>query len=214
MAPEIEAVIWDMDGVLIDVKWHSPINNEVFRPFGVFDTVEKRAGRFTGMRALDMFRAAIEEHGLDADPQDLFERKLDLLEQRVGTHMRPTEGAVDLVTHLASLQVPMAVASSTGKRAVTKVLEKLGVLDHVAFHLGGDEVRRGKPHPDIFLEAAGLLDKAPESCVVVEDSKHGIEAARAAGMKVIGFGPKVRGMGDYSAENMEEVQKIMEPWFK
>jgi len=94
-------------------------------------------------------------------------------------------GATELLEYLRYLGLPTAVATSTMTQEALKRLESSGLLEYFDAVVGGDDVERGKPAPDIFLEAAKRLGVSPHKCVVFEDSVNGIEAAKAADMTVI-----------------------------
>ena len=93
-----------------------------------------------------------------------------------------TAGIREILADLTRLGFRMAVASSTPSRVVTDQLRDAGLLSYFSAVIGGDQVRRSKPDPDIFLRAASMLDAAPQACYVLEDSFNGIRAAHAGGM--------------------------------
>jgi beta-phosphoglucomutase-like phosphatase (HAD superfamily) len=94
-------------------------------------------------------------------------------------------GVRELLEYLKSSSFRTAVASSTYTHIVEKELSDAGILPFFDRIVGGDQVSRSKPNPDIFLRAAEVLDTAPEACLVIEDSYNGIRAAKAAGMRAI-----------------------------
>ena len=101
----------------------------------------------------------------------------------------------ELLADLRTLGFALALASSSGRRVIDTILTRSGLARFFAVSVGGEEVRRGKPAPDIFLEAARRLDVPAKACAVLEDSPHGIMAAQAAGMLAIGFrNPSVPGL--------------------
>jgi HAD superfamily hydrolase (TIGR01509 family) len=97
----------------------------------------------------------------------------------------PSPGAVDLVEELSRSGLRLAVASSSPRRVVDRVLAKLGLARAFAVVVSGDDVAAGKPAPDIFLLAAARLRPRPANCLVIEDSPNGLEAARRAGMGTV-----------------------------
>ena len=96
------------------------------------------------------------------------------------------DGAVDAVRSLAA-SYPLAVASSSNRPLIDAVLETAGIADCFVATVSSEEVPRGKPSPDVYLEAARRLGVAPSHCAAVEDSGNGIRAAKAAGMVVIAY---------------------------
>lgn len=107
---------------------------------------------------------------------------LDLIE-REGIMLR--EGILDLLTVLTEKKIPLAVATSTCRALAQRKLASCGLTDYFKALVGGDEVAKGKPDPEIFLRAAERLHVFPEDCIVFEDSDAGLLGAHAAGMKCI-----------------------------
>jgi HAD superfamily hydrolase (TIGR01509 family) len=99
--------------------------------------------------------------------------------------MEPMPGVTELLGSLVAAGVPRGVASSASSRWVQRALDEIGLSPLFDAIVTGDQVRRGKPHPDVYLEAARRLGVAPASCVAIEDSGPGIASARAAGMRTI-----------------------------
>lgn len=110
--------------------------------------------------------------------------------QLIVEEVRPIEGAEEIVTHLAANGIGLAVASNSSRRLVREMLQAVGLApvfdDRIVTR---DDVAAPKPAPDVYLEAARLLQTRSESTIAVEDSPVGIIAAREAGMRVIGFRP-------------------------
>lgn len=117
---------------------------------------------------------------LTLDKEEIFRR----LAREVG--IRPQPGLVEFLRGLGRLGVPCAVGSSAPRLNVEAGMDVLGIRDSFRAVVSGDDVTRGKPAPDIFLKAAAALGLKPEHCVVFEDAPAGVEAALAAGMRVVG----------------------------
>ena len=129
-------------------------------------------------------RTMRERLDLDMPDADIEKAVVDAVVERYRAEGPPLiDGAVEAVRRIAA-QLPVAVASSAHPAVIEVALESLGLTD--AFHavVSSDEVERGKPAPDVYLEAARRLGVAPASSLVVEDSLNGVKAAKAAGMKV------------------------------
>lgn len=180
-----EAVIFDMDGVIVDTElvWES-VRAEFARRHGRswgpedHPLVAQRSSRewAIAMRA----RLAIDV------PAEVVERAIvEGVVDRLRRHgAPPIEGAVDAVQRVAARH-RTALASSAHPEIIAATLAACGLDGTFDAVVSADEVGRGKPHPDVFLEAARRLGAAPERCVVVEDSLNGILAARAAGMVAV-----------------------------
>lgn len=95
------------------------------------------------------------------------------------------EGVEELLKHIESFNLPLAVATSTNTELAGNRLEALGILNYFTSVVGGDKVTKSKPAPDIYLKAASTLTANPKECLAFEDSSHGVRAAVVAGMTVI-----------------------------
>ena len=114
-----------------------------------------------------------------------------LYEDAFTAELEAVDGIADVLAHLASEHpaVPICVASSSSHRSIRRSLDLAGLRDHFGERIFSvDDVANGKPAPDVFLHAADRMGFDPSVCAVVEDSAHGVAAARAAGMRVFGYG--------------------------
>jgi HAD superfamily hydrolase (TIGR01509 family) len=184
IARRFELVIFDCDGVLVDSE---PIINrahaEVLTACGYPITEKVLVERFCGMSDPDMLEIVEREWGR-ALPASYAEHVGLMIE--AGFHqLAPIEGVAEA---LASLTLPICVASSSNLEQIRQKLEITGLLGRFGEHLfSATMVARGKPAPDLFLYAAHHLMTAPDRCLVIEDSPAGIDAALAAGMTAVGF---------------------------
>jgi HAD superfamily hydrolase (TIGR01509 family) len=180
------AVIFDLDGTLVDSEGLSaPASVEALRGLGFAIDVDAFARRFTGLTDDALVRILAEEQGLEIDVAHAVEVVEAHALERIAAELEPMPGAPALVD---AVRVPRAVASNSGPRRIRVCLERTGMRHAFGAHLySAAEVARGKPAPDLFLHAAARLGVAPEGCVVVEDSAHGVAAAVAAGMTALGF---------------------------
>ncbi len=185
MTSTVCAVIFDMDGVLIDsaeghfAAWHQ-MGVEQNQPYSrsLFD-------RTFGMHNSQTIPLWLGHPLSDSEIAALADRKEVLYREAARASLKPIAGAVRLVQALARAGFLLAVGSS-GPLANTRLaLEILGIRPLFQALSTGDDVTNGKPAPDIFLHAAHLLNVSPNYCVVIEDAPPGIEAAHAAGMRVI-----------------------------
>jgi HAD superfamily hydrolase (TIGR01509 family) len=181
--PEIQAIIFDMDGLMLDTE---RVERKTFArtaaEFG-FDTVENVYVRTIGRNWPDTKRIFLEAFG-DQFPYDEIRSKWrQYTEEHIAEFgVAEKAGLREMLTVLNAIGLPKAVATSTIRDKAVVLLQRSNLLEYFAAIVGGDEVSRGKPDPSIFLTAAKRLKVEPHRCLVFEDSPPGIQAAHAAGM--------------------------------
>jgi HAD superfamily hydrolase (TIGR01509 family) len=176
------AVIFDMDGVLVDSEpMHTDAMRQVLRPYGVPYT-DRENEEFFGFTDLEVFRRLHERYGLEPDARELTRRRAQLLVRLTRERSVPMPGIPDVPRRLRALGYRLAVASSSALEVIEATVEVLGLAPVFETLVSGLDVGRGKPAPDVFLETARRLALPPRECVVVEDSRNGLRAAKAAGM--------------------------------
>jgi HAD superfamily hydrolase (TIGR01509 family) len=180
----IEAVVFDLDGVLIQSEevWDAVRERYVRDRGGRYDAEVQRA--MMGMSAPEWSRYLHEEAGVLDGPEDI---NRDVVERMLEAYRRElplVPGAVEAVQRIASV-FPLGLASSSNREVFEKVLELAGITQCFHATVSSEEVAHGKPAPDVYLEAARRLGAAPEHCAAVEDSHAGIRSAKSAGMRVI-----------------------------
>jgi len=178
-----DAVIFDMDGVLADSEpMHREITRAMLAAYGVAhpDEVEEE---LVGFRDLDMFRVLCERHRLPDDAETLTERRTALTVARITQGVPALPGIPDVPARLAAEGYRLAVASSSCPEIIEATLAVLGIAPLFPVTVSAVGLARGKPAPDVFLEAARRLSVTPTRCLVIEDSRHGVLAAKAAGMR-------------------------------
>jgi len=177
-------LIFDCDGVLVDSEPLScRIDAEILTAYGVPYTAEEVARDFTGVSVKDQITRIESERGISL-PDDFTERLNRTLFARFETDLKPIEGVRDAIL---SLPFPRCVASSSIPERIALSLRVTGLADLFENIFSSTQVGRGKPAPDLFLHAANQMNARPEDCLVIEDSTAGVQAALAAGMRVIGF---------------------------
>ena len=180
----IQAVVFDLDGVLLasEEVWDSVRERYVRERGGRYDEAVQRA--MMGMSAPEWSRYLHEEAGVPDEPEainrDVVERMLDAYRRELPL----LPGAVEAVRRIADA-FPLALASSSNREVFEAVLELAGLTDCFRAMVSSEEVARGKPAPDVYLEAARRLGVASERCAAVEDSHAGIRSAKSAGMRVV-----------------------------
>ncbi|WP_420858058.1 HAD family hydrolase [Marivivens marinus] len=181
----IDLIIFDCDGVLIDSEVLSAdaIIEELAKVGIAIDRAYVREN-FLGRSWPTVAATIRREHAIPL-PQDFEQRYRDILLERFKTDLKPTEGVADL---LRSLDIPYCVATSSSPTRVERSLSMTGLsrfFDERVFT--ASQVERGKPAPDLFLLAAETLGVDPARALVIEDSLPGLQAARAAGMRMLAY---------------------------
>ena len=181
------AVLWDMDGTLVDsAEYHWQAWRDTMSREGSPITYEQFQATF-GQRNDSILRLWLGEKATSELIQRIGDAKETLYRQHVrqqGISLLP--GALEWVHLLDRKGWGQAIASAAPRANVATILDVLQVAGCFQAIVAAEDVHHGKPDPEVFLVAATKLDVVPERCIVVEDAEHGIEAARAAGMKSIG----------------------------
>jgi HAD superfamily hydrolase (TIGR01509 family) len=180
----VRAVVFDLDGVIIDSEevWEEVRRGYVaehgreFRP----DTQQ----RLMGMSTPEWARYLAEDLGVGRPPERVAADVLDRMAERYRARVPLIPGAVDAVHRIAA-RFPVALASSSARVLIDRVLESAGLAGVFRATLSTEEVPRGKPAPDVYLEACRRLGVEPTRAAAIEDSHAGIGSAKAAGMRVI-----------------------------
>ena len=180
----IRAVVFDLDGVLLDSEhvWDA-VREQLVR---------ERGGRWhegaqrdmMGMSSPEWSRYMQTKLGVPDPPEEISAEVVRRLEALYRERLPAVPGARQAVERLAE-HWPLGVASSSNRELIDLSLELLGVADKFAATVSSEEVARGKPAPDVYLEAARRLGAQPTEAAAIEDSHNGILAAKAAGMRVL-----------------------------
>ena len=180
-----DLVIFDCDGVLIDSQIiQCRIDAAELSRLGFPVTAEELARQFIGTATKDM-QAHVEAVLGRPLPDDFEARRDRLVDAAYRTELQAVTGVAEVLSRIA---MPVCVASNAQLSRLTEVLQLTDLLGFFEPHIfGADLVPRPKPAPDLFLYAATRMGASPSRCVVIEDSETGIRAARAAGMRVLGF---------------------------
>jgi beta-phosphoglucomutase len=181
------AVLWDMDGTLVDsAEYHWQAWRDSMSREGFPITHEQFMATF-GQRNDSILRQWLGEKATSELIERIGDAKEALYRQHVREHgIAPLPGALKWVKLLHRRGWGQAIASAAPRANVETILDVLHASECFETIVSAEDVHRGKPDPEVFLVAATKLDVAPKHCIVVEDAEHGIEAARAAGMKSIG----------------------------
>jgi HAD superfamily hydrolase (TIGR01509 family) len=180
----IEAVVFDLDGVLLQSEevWDAVRARYVVEHGGRYDGEVQRA--MMGMSAPEWSRYLHEDAGVREEPEEINRDVVELMLAAYRRELPLLPGAVEAVRRTAAA-FPLALASSSNREIFEAVLELAGLAECFQATVSSEEVARGKPAPDVYLEAARRLGVSPEACTAVEDSHAGIRSAKAAGMRVV-----------------------------
>ncbi|WP_416965493.1 HAD family hydrolase [Streptomyces sp. Agncl-13] len=190
------SVIFDLDGTLVDSEPnYYEATRQTLAEHGVPDFTWARHERFVGISTQETLVLLKELYGLKAPVEELLAEtnRRYLALARAATRVYPEMRK--FVELLAAEGVPMAVASGSSPEAIEAILAGTGLDASLRTVVSADEVARGKPAPDVFLEAARRLGAAPADCVVLEDAAPGAAAAHAAGMRCVAI-PYVAAQAD------------------
>jgi HAD superfamily hydrolase (TIGR01509 family) len=182
----IEAVVFDLDGVLIQSEevWDEVREAYVRERGGRYDEEVQRA--MMGMSSTEWSRYLHEVAGIPDEPDEINAEVARRMLAAYRKHLPLIGGAVDAVRRL-SARYPLGLASSSNRTLIDAVLELAALAPYFKVTVSSEEVAHGKPAPDVYLEAARRLGAEPAACVAVEDSHGGIRAANAAAMRVVVF---------------------------
>ncbi len=187
MSVKIEAVIFDMDGVLIDAKdWHYEALNRALGLFGMEISRYDHLVTYDGLPTRKKLEMLSLERGL---PVGLHEFLNDLKQtytmELVATRCRPTFHHQYALSKLCALGYKIAVASNSVRSSIDLMMQKAALDMYLEFFLSNQDVVNGKPSPEIYLKAIAKLKLRPEQCLIVEDNPNGIAAAKASGAHVM-----------------------------
>jgi HAD superfamily hydrolase (TIGR01509 family) len=180
----IEAIVFDLDGLLIQSEevWDAVREAYVRERGGRYDDEVQRA--MMGMSSTEWSRYLHDAAGIPDEPDEINAEIVRRMLAAYRDHLPLIPGAVDAVRRLAA-RFPVGLASSSNRELIDTILEVAALEQYFTATVSSEEVARGKPAPDVYLEAARRLGVTPESCAAVEDSHGGIRSAKAAGMRVV-----------------------------
>ena len=201
---DIKAIIFDMDGVIIDSEpLYYQIQKGFFKELG-FTVSKQEYDTFIGTGMQLMWKKLHSKHNLQYTVEQLIIMNNDLIYKTFNNadSLQAAEGFKSFLTSIKEKGMKTAVASSTSKKIINVILSRLGIIHEFDVIISSEEVMQGKPEPDIFLKTAGKLNLKPVNCIVIEDSTNGVKAAGKAGMRCIGFSNINSGKQDLSLANI------------
>ena len=178
---EIQAVAFDLDGLMFNTEeLYTEVGGELLSRRGKVCTREL-LDQMMGRPSRVALQIMIDFHQLDATVEQLQEETDEVFGVLLAERLEPMPGLMSLLDALEQHEIPKGIATSSRRHFAEKVLRQFELLQRFAFVLCGDDVQEGKPHPEIYLAAAGKLNCPPEKMLVLEDSQNGCAAAVAAG---------------------------------
>ncbi len=201
----IKAVIFDNDGTILDSEEiHHSIERQIVEKYGK-KIPEELIDELRGRTENVFWKTICKELGLEIDWQELKKQKAEIYIKKL-EELRLFSGAKELIKSLKEKGIKVAVASSTQKEWLNKIL-KIHRLDFDVV-ISGEFIEKSKPEPDIYLVAAEKLDLKPEECLAIEDTVSGVEAVKRAGMKCVAvthtFSKDKLKEADYIISNLKE----------
>ncbi|MGM0883086.1 MAG: HAD family hydrolase [Bacillota bacterium] len=207
----IEAFIFDMDGVIIDSEpIHFDVDMKTMHHLGASITM-KQLEPYVGMTNPEMWDLIKQQYSLAQSVEEIINYQLNAkIRHLQDIEISPITGIPELIEELQIRKIPIAVASSSPRRFIEEVLSKFKIAHIFNCIVSGEEVPKGKPAPDVYIEAAKQLNVNPSKCIVLEDSRNGIAAAKAAGMRCIGYvnansGNQDLSSADFIIQSIDEI---------
>jgi mannitol-1-/sugar-/sorbitol-6-/2-deoxyglucose-6-phosphatase len=211
----VSAVIFDMDGVIINSEpyWRQAMI-DAFNSVGIHLT-EDDCRRTTGLRIGEVVKLWIAHFKTEnVSPEDIEKTIMDKLELIIKTQGQAINGVLEVIDYCRAVNIKVGLATSSPQRLVDVVLQRLNIFDRFHSVLSAEKLKYGKPHPEVFINCAELLEVDVNECLVIEDSVNGVIAAKAAKMRVIAATDKENFyvdkffIADYHCRKMQEVLKI------
>jgi len=207
----LQAIIFDMDGVLSDTeKMHGVAQEQMLQAYGIHLPAAECSRRFAGIPEKDIWPVVFLEANVPCPSvEELMDKKVKTMLELLKENIPAVEGSRALIDRVIALELRTAVASSSAPMLIETILHGLGIDTKMTCVISGHQVKHGKPAPDIFLLAAKKLAVDPTLCLVIEDANAGVKAAKVAGMACIGYKPKGSeqdlSMADVIVSSMDEV---------
>ena len=188
-----------MDGVLIDSEpLHYEVNKEIFSELDI-KVSKKEYNSYIGTSNQEMWEKIVKRHNLSKKASDLARlQQQKNLEHLINGKVELMDNIIELLDDLKNSNLKLALGSSSPKKLINEVIENFNIKNYFKIVRSGENVREGKPAPDLFLKIAEELDIKPKKIVVIEDSHNGVKAAKKAGMNCIGFVNENSGNQDLS----------------
>ncbi len=205
---KIKAVIFDMDGVLIEAKdWHYEALNKALNLFGMQISRYDHLVTYDGLPTKKKLEMLSTERGLPkALHQFINEMKQQYTMEIVYAECKPTFFHEYALSKLKNNGYKMAVCSNSIRNTIEIMMEKASLSDYFEFYVSNQDVKNGKPDPEMYIKAINQLGLAPYECMIIEDNENGIKAAKGSGAWVM----EVDEVDDVNWQNIEKHIKLFE----
>jgi len=202
--PQINTVIFDMDGVIVDSEpIHLKIVYNIVKELGI-QISKKDLRRYVGTSGIEMWTDLTDRYNLDRSPQKITQTN----HQRYAKYIKSmdklpaVQGVCDCIEQFHQMEIPLVLASSSSMAQINLILQKLNLGSYFPLRISGADLPKSKPDPLIFQKAAEMAGTTPSQCLVIEDSFNGVTAAKAAGMVCIGYRNPNSGNQDLSKADL------------
>ena len=200
----LKAVIFDMDGVIIDSEpMHNKAYHDMFNEVGIKVSTELYES-FTGQSTINICKRLCDHFELKETPETLVALKRKNYKHffESNSNLGLIDGVLDLIKDYHSNKLTLVLASSAAMTSINQIFERFDLNQYFISKLSGGDLKESKPHPEIFIKAAEASGFKKEECLVIEDSTNGIEAAKAADIFCIGYDSFHSKNQDYSKADM------------
>ena len=196
----LKAVLFDMDGVIVDTE---PLHRKAYHL--MFDDVNIKVNAelyesFTGQSTINICKRLVEHFELNNSPEDLMSLKRKHYKYLFNNddELALIDGVLDLIQDYHSNNVTLVVASSASMLGINQIFERFDLNQYFSAKFSGADLKKSKPHPEIFIKAAKSTGFSTSECMVIEDSTNGIKAAHSADIFCVGFKSKHSSGQDYT----------------
>ncbi len=211
----IKAVIYDVDGTMVDSEpLHVRAWDRALQIYGrhLIDLSEELRATMAGKKPAVIASEMVEDLGLDIESVNLFEKRTEIFMNSIKTELHGMPGVVSSIKRLKEDGYKLGIGSALPVSYINTVLDILSVHTFFDVIVTGDEIKKGKPHPETYLAVARKLGVQPKECIVIEDAESGIKSAKAAGCLCIAIEnpnalPQNTSQADKVISSLDEITK-------